>query len=375
MKRSLSILLTVTLLLSGCGLVADREYRSVDFHVHGGDTEAAVDSIGSYDALVRALTAQVRRAQPKATLTFTNYAGDLRGDLTRACYSVSTEIPIGAYAVDYISFDEKIVYAGSNAHTTVFFKYKHSVEKIESVAYVSTRDFGSVVDAALASYTPQIVIETGYFNPAEARLQDRALQLFLQEPLWGVDIPEVTAVTYPANGVSCVVEISFLYTVSGAELFDMSRLCREGLSRLQPETPPTQDPAAQCFILAHLLCDGLAFDGKAVALDRMTVYDTAYGALAVRRATSLGTAMAFKAMCDNWDLVCHVVLGTYNGAQTAWNLVMADGAWRHIDVGAVLRNGAHAALLTDSEMTEYDWEPNDYPAAVIVDDTEEEENP
>jgi transglutaminase/protease-like cytokinesis protein 3 len=69
---------------------------------------------------------------------------------------------------------------------------------------------------------------------------------------------------------------------------------------------------------------------------RLRETDTAYGALVERRATALGKAMGFKALCDELGIHCQVVTGQIGEREIVRNLVQIGGNRLEIDIAGVL---------------------------------------
>jgi hypothetical protein len=66
---------------------------------------------------------------------------------------------------------------------------------------------------------------------------------------------------------------------------------------------------------------------------------TLYGALENGLAVGEGYALAYKRLCDAFDIPCEVVVGIRGGAEHAWNVVQLVGDWYHVDVAGNDQDG------------------------------------
>ena len=86
-----------------------------------------------------------------------------------------------------------------------------------------------------------------------------------------------------------------------------------------------------------------------------------YDALCSGVATPLGLSQAWQLICDQAGVECYTVSGLKDGESYTWNIISADGYFRHVDLyRCVLERGA-LVLETDGEMSGYYWSQEDYP--------------
>ena len=81
--------------------------------------------------------------------------------------------------------------------------------------------------------------------------------------------------------------------------------------------------------------------------------NTAWDALVGEGANQEGLALAFRLLCDQLNLECAVIQGSWNGAPHFWNTLILNGEAWFVDLTledyAHLRTGEELALLG------YDW--------------------
>ena len=103
-KGLLALILSASLLLSGCSAMLERSYEAAQRHEEKPATAADASAlrVENYRELVSAVLYLVSQGQEEGSIQLYDYDGEVENDLTRACLEVATEDPLGAYAVDYI---------------------------------------------------------------------------------------------------------------------------------------------------------------------------------------------------------------------------------------------------------------------------------
>ena len=109
MKKALTAALAALMALSlaGCASVFSKTYFShSQYESLPRETSAAgTVEVDNYIELTLAINNLVTEHAESAVLHFGSYEGEIADDLAAACREVSTETALGAYAVDYISYD------------------------------------------------------------------------------------------------------------------------------------------------------------------------------------------------------------------------------------------------------------------------------
>ena len=112
MKKAIALLLAALALLtlSGCGsFFADEYYYETPY---SGDIEPRSDQateVRNYSMLKTVLTSMIVSHMETGEVRFINYNGSPSEDLAAACFEVKSEHPLGAYAVESLSYDTSYV--------------------------------------------------------------------------------------------------------------------------------------------------------------------------------------------------------------------------------------------------------------------------
>ena len=137
-KNIVFLLLCGALLLSGCGLLR-REYSRMEPHsatYYEGDRRDVLRA-ESYQDLVNDLLLLVAAHAEEGTVWY--YAEeetDLSREAQRACAEVQQETPLGAYALDYLTYT---VDDGGRGYTQLRFTagYRRTLQQIQSIVHAT----------------------------------------------------------------------------------------------------------------------------------------------------------------------------------------------------------------------------------------------
>lgn len=213
-KRILAPCLALVLLLTGCGSFLNREYSSSEPHsdaYFGGD-DRSVLRLDSYQDLVNGLLTLVsdRAADGTIWLYPSGSMPDAAEAMDRACAEVQQETPLGAYAVDYITYT-----IDDTAHNYNVVKltigYRRSAEQVGAMVHVtSISALYDLLTAAAQAGTPELVIQASYFDqrPDEIRATVEQIQReLLPEGVPWEDTAPWQVAFYPDDARAGIVEI------------------------------------------------------------------------------------------------------------------------------------------------------------------------
>ena len=358
MKRCICIFLAAALLfsLAGCSLY-DGEYLSV-VPYEAEDTELTAEDGRISDAagLERALLAMIAAHETEGKLLFGAYDGDISSDIAQTCWRVSTETALGAYCVDYISYDLSRIIAYYEA--AVHIAYNRSREQVSGL--ISLRNSYAVRDCvqeAMENSQTYLALQVSTAFVDAATVQSYAEDIYyasancLRCPVCSVNV-------YPDSGLERIFEITLDY---GAD----ETTAAEDMRRLNTRAQEIADScgsgsgAETALALYQRLsadCEYLPEGGG--------LSDTAFGALCQGQADSKGFAMAYLTLCLCSGIDCSVVSGQYQKQEHWWNIVRLEGAYYHMDVSLSQMQGeAETCLCSDQNMSrDYWWDISAVPA-------------
>ena len=349
--RRLAALVLALMLLSGCSWM-DGSYVSVTPHQVGLNQSAdeKTRSVSTYTELRSALVELIDEGSTESLFSLAEYPReDVERDMERAVRYAMGTYPVGAYAVESIDYDFGTGLGASALSVEI--AYRHSREKIEGIRTVRwTSGAEKAIAEAMDEGAQVLVLQiTGYHDADFSQV----VRMYAQNnPDRVMETPGVAIQVFPDWGDTRVLELTFYY-----------RTDRETLRAMREQVQPI-------FSSAALYVSGQAEDRAKYAqlhtfLTERSDYTIqftatpAYSVLCQGIGDSRAFSLVYAAMCNRIGLEALCVSGTRYGAEHWWNLVNIDGVWYHLDLLA----SRQFQPLTDTEMTGYEWDRSDYPAA------------
>ena len=359
-RTAIDWVLTLCLCVSLCGCAALLETEGYEKTLYAEPTAPVptVDSgsVSSYAQLLAAIGGMVQDHTEETTLLFRNYEGDIPADLAAACREMQYEDALGAYALDYISYDvHRIV---SYYEVELFLRFRRTKAQTDGIVSLSgTTAVRERLTQAMAAGENYLVLHSPATTLTATALQAMALECYRQNPGEILLLPEMEIRVYPERGIERVFELSLDYGCTTEELTARhTRLADAVDMRLEQVLASGGELSRLAFDLARetRLVPAGTEDSS-----------TAYSALVNGAADSQGLAMAFAALCSAGGLEAQVVEGSYGGEVCWWNLVhLGEQHWAHCDIAALSAGSPGAFLASDSAMAaQYIWDNTRYPAA------------
>ncbi|WP_419019976.1 hypothetical protein [Intestinimonas butyriciproducens] len=364
-KRLFALCLCLSLSLTGCAAMLERDYLSVTPHAR---LPAAADDsttvwVETYPELVDAIFSLVSEHRESGVIRLRNWKGNVRQNLSDACDEVSHDDPLGAYAVDRIK--PEFVRIATYYEATVSIDYRRTAEQVASVNTVAGSGAirGELRDA-LTSFVPETAFRVNYFDQAQGDdyIPRLIRQAYYDSPAAALGLPEAVVNLYPESGQQRVVEVLFTYP-------EEPELLREKSQALTSAAQVLVDPyrtglrnSALIPVLYRALREhtGLGEAQDAPLPAPSVSGSTAYAALVEGQADSEGLALAYKLLCDLAGVECTVVDGALEGTPRFWTIVTVEqNVHRHVDPSR-----AEGLLLTDTQMSEsgFVWDTQEYPS-------------
>ena len=181
-------------------------------------------------------------------------------------------------------------------------------------------------------------------------------QYGLENPLCSAAPPQASVEVYSGKGYERVADFTFSYDYSAQWLEQLRQSLSVAVDRVL-ESVPAGDTQSRIRSACRILSNDCSYDP-----DVSDFGGTAYGALIIGHANSLGYAQACKLLCDRMDVPCQIIAGRYDRAEHYWNIVEIDGARYHIDVSLAAQLGLSAVFLrSDSALWgRYTWDIDAY---------------
>ena len=353
MRRLTALLLAACLLLSGCSTWMDGSYVSITPHMEQQNNQNQnLNWISDVDELYEAICTMVNSGRASDLFYIRNYGPKtVSVDMRQVEYRIKSEDPIGAYAVEGITYEVGV--NGGQSTLAVSIEYSHSRAEILRIQKVVGLDVTQkAIHTALNQLKSELVLYVENYQEADFTqiVEDYAQQ----EPDVVMEIPQVSVAVYPKQGDERVVEIKFTYQTS-----------RDSLRTMQSQVKQVFE-SAKLYInndemthekYAHLFSFLMErFDYK---LD--TSITPTYSLLRYGVGNSKAFAVVFAEMCRQVGLECLTVSGTRDGEPWFWNIIREDDAYCHVDLLRCEEEGEFREY-SDSQMSGYVWDYSEYPA-------------
>lgn len=383
MRKALALLLAPVLAFSaaGCSTFFDKEYyASEEYQAQEQETEEegdAIGSISSYAALKRAITSLVEEHVESAQLQFLNYEGTISTDISTACWEVKSSTALGAFAVDYISYDlSRIV---SYYQAEIYITYKRSEAQVAALEETGTAGaLAARLDEALREGETYLVLKLPTASVTADSVLDDLESAYYSDPLACPVLPEAEVDFYPESGVERIAEITLDYGMDSQELSarrealtqaveDISASVMDGEAATEEiaETEEAADAASGEIAAGREEADmvyALCLYLTESCVQDETAGSTAWDALVNGTADSQGIAMAVKALCQALDIECLVLAGRMDTQEHYWNIVFIDGQSYHVDAANWGDGGESVFLVGDEALWgAYWWDTSEYP--------------
>ena len=356
-KRAAAAILALVMALglTGCASIFDKSYFSSSEYVSEPRETYASGSVevSSYLELTLAINNLVSEHEDSLTIHFTAYEGDMQEDLAAACREVSTDTALGAYAVDYITYDLDRIVAYYEAEVYVY--YKRSAEELDEIVSVNTADdLYNAICGMLEELDTRLVAMVGASSVDEEAVLGYVDEAYFSDPLSCVERPEATVNVYTGGGFQRIVELELYYGATSTALTSRKGALENVINRLAGSATSENEAyrALQCAVALTSEC-GYSENASS----------TLWSALMAGEADSEGIALAYKALCDAAGIECVVVEGRFDRSEHYWNIITIDGYSYHADISRAMDFGFGSTfLVSDGQMWgSYWWDNQEYP--------------
>ena len=369
MKKIIAVVLIFAMLFgtTGCASLMQKDYYEVTDYVEE-TTDTQEDTSGvikNYSTLLRAINRMVLRHETDGRLTFSNYEGNISEDLTNACWEVKNNTAIGAFSVDYMSYDlSRIV---SYYEADIYITYRRTKTQVESIESISaTTALRSHIQTAMENGETYLLVSLNTIMTDEDTIEEYVREIYSDEQLQIISMPDVTVNIYPETGSEKIFEIIFDYGFQPDELREMKSELTAAVSDFVLKTPKSDNQAQQLGLIYEKLRETVTYDPDSSERISLIGEDdglgaTAYGVFVDNLADSRGYAMATGLLCRLYSVDCITVEGMLEADRHCWNIVRIDENYFHMDLS---QHNGKAMLRSDDSMLMlgYSWNSSDYPA-------------
>ena len=353
MKRIAVFCLCILLLagLSGCDLWLSGDYSKVVPHSLPAETpqtnKVEVSDYGSLrDAIVNAVSSGMQEAviyYPKEDVnTISAY-------MDAAVRYVTKEHPVGAYAVTEIKYQ-----IGTNsgvqavALQIAYSKSTAQIRKLQSVSGVDAAK--ELIAGALEKCEASVVFYMDNYDGTD--FVQFVSDYIDAHPDTCMQLPQISAMSYPENAKQRVVELVFSYRTSRDTLRAMQQNVADIFASAELYVSGDVDKWEKYTLLYSLLMERHDYTLQ-------TSITPAYSLLLHGVGDSKAFAVVYAAMCRRAGLNCQTVTGTKNGEVYTWNVILDGNVYYFVDLIRCDEEGGFRRL-TAEQMNGYVWDYSAY---------------
>ena len=355
MKKALVMILAISLLLSGCGSWMTGEYHSVSPHkVKEQSVEQTIPSVSDYNQLRNALEDLVEAGATTGRLSVEEYrASALESNMLLATEDIKKNHPIGAYAVEDISYE--LGTTGGLTAIAVTIRYTRDPEELQNIKPADNMEKAKeLITDALSQCDSAVVFRVQNYEKTD--LVQLVEDYAAANPDLVMEVPQVAVSVYPESGKERVVDLRFVYQTN-----------RESLRQMQNYVQPVFTSAA-LYVSSEEESNIVKFARLYTFLMERNDYKVetsitpAYSLLRHGVGDNRAFSQVYAAMCRKAGLECLVVTGTHNGEARFWNIIFDGQIYYHVD----LLSPSGFIIYSDHQMNGYVWDYSAYPACGVV---------
>ena len=356
--RLLTLTLAVTVFLSGCASMLQRSYHSSVDHVEYTVSEdSSMLRAETYRGLVDAILYFVNAHASQGVIRLYNYTSDVEADLAKACLEVTEEDPLGAFAVEDISYEfSRIV---SYYEVTISLSYCRTEEEIAGLQLASGPSGVRLkIQEAVASFAPTLLLRVSYFSENADAIRAMVAQAYYDTPTSAFGMPEVQVSIYPETGSQRIVAIDLAWSDSRTLLIQKSSDLIQSADDLLALTAPAGETYTPTELYTLFLQNIPPIDPEG-ASDPLS-------ALTGQPADQLAHTLALEMLFQRTGIDSTLVTGFVDGVSTCWLIVDSGDGFRHLPFVSAAEE---IRLCTDLEMAGlgYLWADDLYPDCVDYD--------
>lgn len=363
MRKILMVLLMAAVLtLSGCFNWMDGSYVSVTpYREPSAQEDQTMLSAATYMQLRDVLVDMVESGRESGLISVSNMGQHLITPyMNQAITHATRENPIGAYAVDQITYE--LGTTSGHSALAVSISYNHNRAEIRGIKECDSMEaVNKQISMALNNCEAGVVLLINGYRDTDftQQVQDYADNY----PEFVMELPQTTVNMYPEKGSVRLVELKFTYQTS-----------RESLRDMQNRVKPLFD-SARLYVSGEAsarekYAQLYAFLMERATYEIQTSITPSYSLLHHGVGDSRAFAVVYASMCRWAGLDAMVVSGMVDGNPRFWNIICCDGVYYHLDLLRCNEQG-QMRIHSDDQMQGYVWDYSAYPACGVVATAEE----
>ena len=209
MKKTqiLPLLLVGVLLLTGCSSFLHREYSVVEPHASSYYEDEDILRAENYQDMVNDLLMLVSQREETGAIWFYDSTGtaDAALIIEQACREVQTETPLGAYAVEYLTYTIDTT-PRNYAAIDLTIGYRRSAAQMDAIVHTtSISALSNLLTAAAEKQAAELTVQLSYFDNQQQEV--RSIVAAVEQDFGGQNRDPWQVNFYPESGDAGIIEI------------------------------------------------------------------------------------------------------------------------------------------------------------------------
>ncbi|MBR4878771.1 MAG: hypothetical protein IKU13_02940, partial [Clostridia bacterium] len=335
-KRKLAVLVLVgCLLFSGCSIGGEVYEKTPHLSDEPGQIPADMVVVSTYSAIKGKIQEMVNSAVPSAKFAVVDYWGDIDTDIKDIIMQITTDDPVGSYAVSSIIYEQAKTIDYHQVSLSI--QYKKTADEIRNIINIRNHeDFENHLFDMFSKFKTKQVFNVSV-SETESELIDLAYKAYYNSPTTAVGLKSVKISPVKDTRMNQIIEFELEYLWNKADLLIMQDTIEKTVHELSADMlDKTTDEKIQ-FIYDYL--QTIPVDNEAMIVvaetnntQAKTEPYSAYGALINGKTAQSGIALAAKTMCDVLEVPSIIVEGDKNDIPHLWLMVKRGDIWQHFDV-------------------------------------------
>ncbi|MBQ6933424.1 MAG: hypothetical protein IJN37_03440, partial [Clostridia bacterium] len=335
-KKLLSMLLAGCILFSGCSIGGEVYEKTPHFsEEQQGQIPEDMVVVSTYSAIKTKLQEMIDSAETSVKFAVVDYWGDIDSDIKDIIMQITTEDPLGSYAVSSIMYEQAKTIGYHQVALSI--QYSKTAEEIRNIINIKNRDdFETQLGETFRTFKTKQVFNVSVTQD-ESELIDMAYKAYYNSPETAIGLKSVKFSKIKDTKLNQILELDIEYLWDKVDLmFARDMIEKHGEEIVREQHDKTTDEKIQ-FIYDYLQTIPIDAESMIVVSETNNAQPksepySAYGALVSGKTAQSGVALAAKLFCDLLEVPSYVIEGTKNDIPHLWLVVDRGDIWQHFDV-------------------------------------------
>ncbi|MBE6987609.1 MAG: hypothetical protein E7432_02385 [Ruminococcaceae bacterium] len=335
-KRLISLVLICCFLLSGCS-IGGEVYEKIPHlsEEQPGYIPADMVVVSTYSAIKSKLHEMINSAETSVKFAVVDYWGDIESDIKDIIVQITTEDPVGSYAVSSIIYEQAKTIDYHQVSLSI--QYKKTALEIKNIINIKNRDeFEAQLGETFKSFKTKQVFNVSVTHSA-SELVDMAHKAYYNSPATAIGLKSVKFSPIKDTKMNQILELDIEYLWDKADMMRARDIIKKHGEEIVSEWHDNTTDEKIQFIYDYLQMIPIDEESMIVVSETNNAQPksepySAYGALVTGKTSQSGIALSAKLFCDILEVPSYIIEGTKNDIPHLWLIVDRGDIWQHFDV-------------------------------------------